>query len=237
MEIYKKCDEIEKQIHEIKGPNENILPISDGIINIEEYLKAKFKILWILKESNDVENDIGGGWNLPKAINELKCWEEQPRGGKITLQRMVYASYGILNNFISWKDMNSIYHKEVFETIKKIAYINVKKIPGNNLANGKLISQAYIENKELLFKQINTYNPDIIIAGNTLQYFINDLSIDTEKDKKFVNDITKNTTYYSYPEKLYIHAWHPAYFRVSEEVYCNEIILAAREWTEKWNKL
>ena len=76
MSLQKKCDEIEKQINEIKGPNKNILPISDGIINVEKYLKAKFKILWILKESNDVENGEGGDWSLPEKINE-KSWAEQ----------------------------------------------------------------------------------------------------------------------------------------------------------------
>ena len=150
---------------------------------------------------------------------------------------MSYCSYSILNNFISYHDLPNIGQSEdVFEAFKQTAYINIKKIPGNSVADEKLIHQAYIENKELLLQQIETYNPDIIIAGNTLQYFFCDLPIDEDNDKKYFDDKTKNTSYYSYPNRLYIHAWHPSYFRISEKVFCNEIIMAAKDWVIKYKK-
>ena len=233
MSLQKKCNEIKKQIKEIKGSNKNILPISDGIVNIDNYLESKYKILWILKESNDVIDGTGGDWCLTEELNQLKNWAEQPKGGKITFQRMIYSSFGILNNFILWENMPNIFHLNVFETIKKIAYINVKKIPGGNVANEKLISQAYIENKELLLKQIKVYNPDIIIAGNTLHYFFNDLPIPF--DDKISNG---KTAYYPSSDKLYINAYHPAVREntIKEKDYCNDIIIAVKDWVDNWKK-
>ncbi len=43
-----ECTKIENEISSMKTDNEKILPISDGIINIDSYLSAKYKILWIL---------------------------------------------------------------------------------------------------------------------------------------------------------------------------------------------
>lgn len=235
MNIYEKCKEIEQQILELKVPNENILPIRDGIISIEKYLTAKYKILWILKESNDIENGEGGGWSLPEEILK-KNWAEQSkyRGGRTAFRRISYCSYSILNNFISYHDLPNIDKSEdVFEAFKQTAYINIKKIPGGSVANEKLISQAYVENKELLFKQIDTYNPDIIIAGNTLHHFFNDLPI------PFANKVSNGkTAYYPSVDKLYINAYHPAVRKktIEEEYYCNDIILAAKDWAENWKK-
>jgi len=54
----------------------DISPICDGIINIEQYLKSKYKILWILKEPYDeFDKDgkpCGGGWvDIPRIVDHL----------------------------------------------------------------------------------------------------------------------------------------------------------------------
>lgn len=235
MGVFKKeCAELEREIMSLGNGNGNIFPISDGIVNLEKYLSAKYKILWILKESNDLnDKNEGGGWSLTKAIDDLKCWDNQPQTGRITFQRIIYSTYGLLNDFVLWKDMAHIRNEEVFESIKKIAYINVKKIPGHATSNSLEIEQAYRENKSLLLKQIALYNPDIIITGNTLQYFFNDLPI------PFDNKITNGkTAYYPSNDKLYIHAYHPSVRgnTINEEDYCNDIILAGKDWVERWKK-
>ncbi len=228
--LISECNEIKDEIISINSDNPNIKPIPDGIVNLNEYTNAKYKILWILKESNDLnENSEGGGWCLNEQLNKLTSWNEKKGAGDITIQRMIYASYGILTNFIKWKDMPSIYVDEVFNSLKKIAYINVKKIPGGSKANYSQIEEAYENYKHILLKQINVYDPDIIITGNTLQYFFNDLNIN-HKDKKYVDINTRNTTFYTSDKRLYIHAYHPAYFTIKEETYCNEIISAVENW-------
>jgi len=221
---------IEKEIHSLEQENPDIFPISDGIINFSKYLEAKFKILWILKEANDVVDGQGGGWYLNKSINSGKSWAEKNRTGKTTFKRMIYTSYSILNGFPLWKDIPEIStNHTVWETIKKIALINVKKLPGSDSSYDVTIKRAYTKNKDLLFKQIDTYNPDIIIGGNTLGYFIKDLNFDKETRK-----IKGSVHYYFDKDKLYIDAYHPNVRpkTILEEDYCNEIIFAAKDWIQ-----
>jgi hypothetical protein len=234
-QLTKACETIEMEINHLKSGNPDIEPISDGIINIEKYINSKYKILWVLKESNDLVDGKGGGWSLTTAISALTSWYDQKQTGGITFKRMIYASYGILNNFTLWKEMPSVTNDEVFDVIKCIAYINIKKIPGGVSSNESMISKAYQENQQLLLKQIKTYDPDIIIAGNTLQHFFNDLPINFN-NKRYVDEATRNTAYYPDENKLYIHSWHPAVRpqKISEETYCNEIIMAAKEWADNF---
>ena len=229
-----KCAEIEREILEIQSDKPNVKPISDGIVNADNYLSAKYKILWILKESNDLDdNHEGGGWSLTNAINGLNRWEEQPRTGRITFQRIIYSTFGLLNDFVLWKDMPHIRDKEVFDCIKKLAYINIKKIPGFATSNPKEIEQAYLTNKDLLIRQIDLYDPDIIIAGNTLQYFFTDLPIPFENKKS-----NGKTAYYPSQNRLYIHSYHPSVRgnMINEEDYCNDIIRAGKDWVDNYRK-
>jgi hypothetical protein len=221
------CQNIENEINSLPCPNPHISPISDGIVNPEKYLNSKLKILWILKESNDVENNEGGGWSLTDTINKINNWEEQVQKGNSyrTLQRMIYTTFGLLNNFIPWQEIPSIYNSEVFEAYKQMGYINIKKIPGINRVSANQIQIAYDEYKEILLKQLATYKPDVIIGGNTLSYFYEDLGF---------NEMTKKTaevtTFYSDYQRIYVDAYHPAFFSVKEQIFCDEIITGVKNW-------
>ena len=63
---------------ELKNINPNIIP--DGGVDEEEYLKAAYKILYVLKEVNGGKN-----WSLvdflreggrPQSWNNISCWTE-----------------------------------------------------------------------------------------------------------------------------------------------------------------
>lgn len=231
-DLKSKCLEIEKSILSIKTNNPDIKPISDGIVNIEEYLQSKYRILWILKESNDVRNGKGGGWKLNVSMNEdMKDWKEKSRTGKTTFKRIILTTYGIENNFMQMEDIPNINTLDVFTSIKQIALINVKKIPGGSSSFGKQIALAYKENRHILLKQIELYNPNIIIGGNTLQYFIKDLAVQNELKKKI-----GNRYYYPEEKKLFIAAYHPNVRpkTISEKDYCNQIINAVKDWEENY---
>lgn len=51
----KKADELFQQID-----CQDVKPVMDGIIDIKQYNKAKYKIIWVLKEANSEK----GGWDL-----------------------------------------------------------------------------------------------------------------------------------------------------------------------------
>jgi len=52
-ELKKNSKKIDALVKKIKPKNPNQSPITDGIINIEEYHDSPIRILWILKESYD----------------------------------------------------------------------------------------------------------------------------------------------------------------------------------------
>ena len=77
--------------------------INDGIINQTLYEKAKYRILWVLKEGNVSESDIEKNEerNLCKEINDIdeNTGVEQHRkhAKEIpTFRKVIYSSYGIL---------------------------------------------------------------------------------------------------------------------------------------------
>ena len=213
--------------------DDDISPITDGIIDIKKYLKAKYKILWILKEPyDDFDKDgepFGGDWDLKEMVRSKKTIYDFGDTHR-TFRPMTLVSWGILNDFCMWDDMSDVQNDpEMLEALKSTAYINVKKTPGYKKSYYPVIAAAYQQNKEILLKQIIDYEPEIIIGGYTLGHFINDLGFSRENMKNHgsLNYIIKDN-------KIYIDAYHPAQrpgsTGVSEQDYCDDIINVAKIW-------
>jgi ABC-type Fe3+-hydroxamate transport system substrate-binding protein len=72
---------------------------------------------------------------------------------------------------------------DMAHVLRKTAFMNVQKFPAGTTTNNRDIEKASKEHKEILLEQIATYKPDIIIGGNTISYFIEDLGLNnTHKD-------------------------------------------------------
>ncbi|MDO4228542.1 MAG: hypothetical protein Q4C98_01895 [Capnocytophaga sp.] len=176
--------------------------VIDGIINPERYLKAKYRILWILKEANSIDFS----WSIIDNFKN-KEWLEKHGGSNPTLKRLIYTSYAILNES-EWSDIPWGYEPQGYDCLQDIAFINIKKEPGDSTANGNEVQQAYYQDKELLQEQINMCDADIVIFGNTLQYF----------DKYLFEGLTEaqeqrtewGNVFFDTGKKLYIWTWHPA---------------------------
>jgi hypothetical protein len=233
-----KFEEIQKYISkEILKKNENA--IVDGIINCEKYANAKTKILWVLKEPYSDKTD----WTYQQylSINDIKgkIGTEDDTLKYEIFRRILYTSYGLINNK-EWADLPFAEEKEVYGVGEEIAYINIKKTGGGPESDDKEIAEAYAVNEELLLKQIEEYEPNILIFGNTLKYFNWEKlkGWDLSADKKHILDDKTNNTHF-YPiskDKLCINSWHPSYWIVSREVYCSEIINAGMQWRKLFNK-
>ena len=91
---------------------------------------------------------------------------------------------------------------------------------------------------KLLLKQIEEYEPDILIFGNTLKYFdpkIFDWYL--YENRNVLDEKTNNTHFYiTKNNNLCINVYHPSYWSVKREVYCSEIINAGLKWREKISK-
>ena len=229
MENYQKESEKIDTLINKKYPYDeesDIGPILDGVIDYEKYFSSKYKILWILKEPYDVFTEEGkpkgGCWDYRIMVNSKNSINDFGTEKK-TFSPIIYTSYGLLNGFIQYDNMDDSSNSVVFNSLKQIAIINVKKLPGYRQSHYRIIETAYQDNKEILLKQIELCSPDIVIAGNTLQYFLSDLGID-QNNKKI--RCPGSFPYYRKNNSILIAGYHPACVprSTSEEDYCNDII-------------
>lgn len=143
----------------------NLSIVTDGIVNEKEYLDSKYKILYIMKEVNSYQN---GGWSLTEIISNgaiPQTWDNVARWteGILNLEKDFDWEYLSRDNDIR----RSIY-------LKKIASINLKKTPGRHTSIAKEISIGAKNNKEIIKKQVDIYQPDIIICCGTSGIFVKD---------------------------------------------------------------
>lgn len=202
--------------------------ISDGIVDKEQYFDSPIKILWILKEPYDLDNDGGDTWSLNKLLNDNE--KLQTLGGfKSTWYPIIYTSYAILNGFLKYEDMSFIDDDlDMLNIFKKIAVINVQKFPAKTTTKNSEITTAYKAHSKILLEQIATYNPNIIIGGNTMLNFVEDLGL---KDFKYYDEYD----YWIKDNQVFIDAAHPA-FRgndAAKESYVNDIVRISKNFLQK----
>jgi hypothetical protein len=205
--------------------NDHAAPLYDGIVNIEKYISAKPRICWILKEPYDSEYPAneGGGWSITKDYLGQKQELLAPAlHNSDTWRRITYITYSLLNNFLPYGKLAYITDKpEMADSLQNIAVLNIGKMPATSTAKDADIAYKYDFWKPILLRQINSYDPHILIFGNTFKYFLLDLGL-SENEVQYVD----NVEYVVSKNKLYLSAYHPAVrpVTISEEVYCNEII-------------
>jgi hypothetical protein len=211
----------------------------DGIINIEKYIESPIKILWILKEINDTD-----GYNQREVFNDLV---EQVQNTKSlsnsnrkywwpTMDPIIYISFQILNGFLKWEDVDYIQDNyKMVEVLQQISYINIKKAPGGAVSNSDELNDAYNLGKEIIHKQIELINPDVIIGGNTLGYLIEDYKL-----SEFKVAGKNNINYAIKDDRLFINSYHPQYLSRQNEnykgEYINEIVNIVKEYKKPLTK-
>jgi hypothetical protein len=229
---YKECKVIENLIwKQYVDKNDNCEPIIDGIVHLKLFNNSKYKILWILKEPYDDQIDgvaSGGGWHFNKFLYPDNFYTRMGRS-RNTWHPIIYVCYGILNELWEYNWMDWIRDdRSMAEIVREIAVINVKKLPGLTRTNDySRITDAYALHKNILLKQIEVYNPDIIIGGFTLPLFYNDLGITGELIKN-----NGSVDYAILNSKIFIDAYHPGQSEVTRDTYVNDILSAVRTWSE-----
>lgn len=182
-------------------------PITDGVCDFEGYLKSDPKIMWILKEPNgqypngELEE---GGWSIVADAfgNDIEGVAKQQ-----TWQVIIYVMYGYLNGLM-YDDMDYVRDNiEMAKVLQSIAYLNVSKVPGYSTSNYNNIEQCYAQWKPILDRQIETYNPDIIIFGNTFAHFENDFK---EKGLKQIGNVPGWINVYRVGNRILLDAYHPS---------------------------
>ena len=223
IELKQAQQTIENEIYSyaktISLSNGNTEPIPDGIYDAESYLSSPIQIMWVLKEPVDeITNGkpYGGGWPLYTAFDNKDAWSNR------TFQPIIYSTYGVFNKK-KWEDLDWIRdNPKMVDVLKQIAYINVSKMPALLHTDDSSLREKYEIWKKILFKQINTYCPQVIIFGNTFKYFKKDLN-DVKRigGEQGIIDIYKNDK-----NVLLLDVYHPNQRIIKRVVYINSIINA-----------
>lgn len=224
-ELIKQQEEIEEDIYKyasVKGLSTSELqPITDGVSCPERYIKAKHQIMCILKEPYDyIKNKkmpSGGGWSIvndcfkgygTKGIDPKNdVWKQQ------TWQPLIYFLYG-LSNDLHWENMHWIRDdKDMTKALQEIAYINVSKMPALSQSYYSAMVNNFRIWKPILYKQIEVYNPSVIVYHGSYEFFDNDVFSVLGGNPQHLEELKTNTYNYGNAyycgNKLIIDVNHP----------------------------
>lgn len=229
--------EIDKVIHETFPKSVYVKQAStDGVVQPKLYVNEPVKIMWVMKEINKEDGDGYCQRDLfNRLINEIK--EEALHGvgrkkWKMSLDPIIYITNQIMRGCIHYSDVSLPYITEdpsIVNVLQKIAYVNIKKIPGGATSNNNKLQEFYEKGKEIFFKQLEVANPDIVICGNTLRYFKNDLQLKSlEKHNEFKIDFASTA------ERIFINIYHPMYLSLQPEKFREEYYNAIIDIIKKW---
>lgn len=229
-ELENKQKEMHEKIREYaqkNGLDEEKEPIFDGVADIEGYLSSSPKIMWLLKEPYDL--DGYGNWALTGYIlNDKDAWKSMDMW-----KLMIQINFGIRNN-LNWDDMDWIENDpKMAEELKKMAYINISKMPGDTASSHTHLWECYNFWKNILFEQIELYKPNVIIFGNTFQFLKKDLQIVENPIHSIPG--TRGVDAYKKNDMILIDAFHPSR-KGGEEAgheYVTNIINTYREILKK----
>ena len=209
-------------------------PIYDGVVDAEAYLAAKPKVLWILKEPYDDFDaegmPAGGGWTMFKDFGEGDTLAKAVNRNA-ALRNVAYASYAIQNGIGTYAELPWITDKpqEYEKAVRSIAYVNIGKMPGDTTTSDAHLSKLYQDWKDILFAQIDLYDPDVIIVcgTKTLDCMNRDLNVDLSKPKRTVKHGKAVVDVYFWHGKHLLKAPHPA-ARIPPGEWVDAVIAAVR---------
>jgi len=219
-EILRKEKALDAEVLNIWGENAFL----DGITCYEKFIKAKYRILWILKEVNNTNNK-------EKEHNRRK-YHYSVQGSK-TFYNIMRVCYAIFNSIEKYdKKLLAISKDECLINdsivLDEIAIINVKKSGGNSITIPGSIDREYKKQgvKQFLMKQIDFINPHIIINSSRVLQLYKDLCND--------NYSKINGELYSiYNNRLIIDTGHP--LMAPTKYYCDQILKIVFENINKIN--
>ena len=186
--------------------NDSVSPIYDGVYDVELYLGTIPRIMWVLKEPVDED---GGGWEIMKHIVD-----HPDKSYRVpTWRKLIKTSYGIINHQPWHEELFRHIDREMVKTVEKIAYINLSKMPGDKRSVDSKLKKNYSLWRNILFEQIEVYDPQIIIFGNTFKFFKEDmigLDIEPKKIGGYLDIYERNGV-------LLFDAYHPSSSKFSND--------------------
>ena len=227
-ELERKQVELVDSIYELTKATglatKEIDAITDGVADCKAYLESSPRVAWVLKEpyddkDPDTGNPKGGGWSIPH-----DCFLKETKWSVLSWQRVIYIMYGLKNN-CHYADMPYVRDcPEMGNVMKSIAWLNLNKMPAGTTSSYSFAESYQRYWKEVLLKQINLYNPQIIVFGNTFSSCWRDFIPECQKP---IDRIPKEgkcfIEVYRTENRILLDAYHPG-IRSNVEFYVNSLI-------------
>lgn len=229
IEFKKDHENLMNEMHSRMNDQENErFIIEDGIHSPERYFQSDLRIAWMLKEPYDDNNGTGGGWALYEMFDDENQYVRFSGGHRATWHPITYVSYALQNGFLRWGDMSYIRNDhQMLEVLKELAFINAQKLPSLNLTrtNWNDLHNSIESYHDLLKRQIELLDPNVLIFGNTFHLYRKHLGL--ENIPLIEHGSVK---YIEHSGKIYIDAYHPSQRTVKREDYVNDIIDVVENW-------
>ncbi|MBU3807358.1 MAG: hypothetical protein H9802_02880 [Candidatus Phocaeicola faecipullorum] len=241
-------EEIRSMIEAIECTREGDKPQYDGIIVPEKWFTRldsdQLRIMYLMKNQTDKSGTDKGGHDIAYIRRHDRTLSDvEDDGGLQTYECPVIIGYMLEKN-VSFADVPSNYKmsEEVYTIWKNMsAWVNVDKelTHGTSKTNTDKLRKAAHENENLLKFQIATYQPNVVIGGNTVNLFVENLGNGVYKIFDFyfngAHKLEKSGRLYYYNEKvIMIDAYHPSYPYKNRIDYCTEIVDAVERWMAEY---
>lgn len=217
------CGKMDQRAIEL-GYDDDIAPVYDGVHDFEGYLDSKLKIMWVMKEPYDDRTEDGqpkgGGFDMTDFTLKLPMF-----------RTMAQIIYGIINE--KYFDNIPEPDEEMLNLLQTTAYINICKMPGLSTSHISALRKKMLDWQDILHEQVeDTYNPDIIILGNTYENLMEGHLGDNPKTDWIGEASCPGITavFKTKSGRVIVDAFHPSPMRkcskheITDEVYINTII-------------
>ena len=226
-------DEQEKIYGEIdrigRGANPDVGCFHDGVAFPDEYLGARTKILWVLKNSYDETDEDG---NPASDGQDIRCWFGSPHGTPM-FTKMVLVSYCLERGIGRYDDSLLADRDAVLRSLRKTALVDLSKLPGASSVTDRQLKEEFVLFQDVVRRQLDLYAPDIMIFGNTLHLchgLFEGLDYKTPLHSYIENgDCLLRSFTDAGGKHLYLEAYHPSY-PGGYARYVDVILRAAADW-------
>lgn len=191
--------------------------IKDGIPFPEIYKEQSPKVLFILKEPNDKEG---------KNPDQIKFYREFALGLSNDDCRGLITKIGLLHKAIWNQEGNER------DSIKKIAFMNLKKSGGYAVCNNKELACYIDDYKTCIIEQINEINPDYIVCLGSFDFLVKYVLLNKDTRVRrwrkaninIADKVYKYRTKAEHPEdkinyKVIFNMYHPSMRGISRNDY------------------
>ena len=191
--------------------------IVDGFVDEGEWNKSELKICFLLKESYFDLEEYKKDLLMPNQNNIKHHWNNHIKDQD---GMCIYNLVEHLKEHRPWfmwcrveewlKSIFGLWGMDSADPIHKIAIINIKKSDGEHRSNGNDILQYARDDGDLIKRELEIIDPDVVICGGTYGYCVreglfDDLQIIDKVDKFNGRIIAKSG------KRIVVDCYHPAY--------------------------